>query len=138
MNNASSLRFFFTSLFLILFLCWPGSIQSKARTPVAEAQVFQISQEENIKVDGLLTESVWQNASPIGPLTMVEPDEGVPPSMKTEIRVVTDSHSIYFGIMCYDSDPEKIVSYTMQRDARLRGEDHVKIVLDTFLNGRTG
>ncbi|UCE41393.1 MAG: carbohydrate binding family 9 domain-containing protein [Candidatus Aminicenantes bacterium] len=113
-------------------------IHPKARTPIAEAQVYQISQQEQIKVDGLLTEPVWQSASPIGPLIMVEPDEGVPPSMETEVRIVVDSRSIYFGIMCFDSDPDKIVSYTMQRDAQLRGEDHVKIVLDTFLNGRTG
>lgn len=138
MNNASAIRFLITSSFIILLLCLPGSIYPKALTSVVEAQVFQISQGEQIKVDGLLTESVWQNASPIGPLTMVEPDEGVHPSMKTEVRIVVDSQSIYFGIMCFDSDPDKIVSYTMQRDAQLRGEDHVKIVLDTFLNGRTG
>ena len=138
MKIRTEIRFLYTSLFIILLLFLPGSIHSKAKSSVSEAQVFQISEQEPIKVDGLLTESVWQNAPPIGPLTMVEPDEGVPPSMDTEVRVVVDSQSIYFGIMCFDSDPEKIVSYTMQRDAQLRGEDHVKIVLDTFLNGRTG
>jgi len=138
MNLPKIFRYFFPSILILLFLLLPGSIQSKERTSSTEAQVFRISQQEHIKIDGLLTESVWQNASPIGPLTMVEPDEGIPPSMQTEVRVVVDSQSIYFGIICFDSDPEKIVSYTMQRDAELRGEDHVKIVLDTFSNGRTG
>jgi hypothetical protein len=35
-------------------------------------------------------------------------------------------------------EPDRIVSHTMKRDAELRGEDHIKIVFDTFLNGRTG
>ncbi len=132
------LKLFLPSFLIAALLLQPGSIQSKAKFSLPEAQVFQISQQEHIKIDGLLTEPVWQNASPIGPLSMVEPDEGVPPSMPTEIRVIVDFQSIYIGIMCSDSDPDKIVSFTMQRDAQLRGEDHVKIVLDTFLNGRTG
>ena len=85
-----------------------------------------------------MTEEAWQKTSPIGSLSMVEPDEGIPASMETVVRVIADSQSIYFGIQCHDSDPDKIVSFTMQRDAQLQGEDHVKIVLDTFSNGRTG
>ena len=99
----SRLRFISFMFFsIIILLCLPGSVQPKPRTTSAEAQVHKISGQENIKIDGLLTESVWQNASPIGSLTMVEPDEGVPPSMPTEVRVVVDSQSIYFGIMCFD------------------------------------
>lgn len=138
MNKKYTVRFLFAFSFVILFLCLPGPVQSKEEIQSAEAQAYLISQKEHIKIDGHLTEELWQKAIPIGPLTMVEPDEGLPSTMKTEVRVAVDSHAIYFGIMCFDSEPDRIVSYTMQRDAQLRGEDHIKIVLDTFLSARTG
>jgi len=121
---------------IILFL--PGSLQAKDGTTSSKAEVFQIPSNQPPKIDGRLTEPFWEQASPIGPLTMVEPNEGTLPSEQTEIRVAATQGAIYFGIMCYDRYPDKVVSYTMQRDAQLGGEDHVKIVLDTFLNGRTG
>ena len=51
--------------------------------------------------------------------------------------ILNEGDGFHVGITCFDKTPERIVSYTMARDARLRGEDHVKLVLDTFLNGRT-
>ncbi len=121
-----------------ILLLLPGSLPAKDGTSSSKAEVFQIPSNQPPKIDGRLTEPLWEQASPIGPLTMVEPEEGTLPSEQTEIRVAVTHGAIYFGIMCYDQYPDKIVSYTMQRDAQLSGEDHVKIVLDTFLNGRTG
>ncbi|MBN1221799.1 MAG: carbohydrate binding family 9 domain-containing protein, partial [Candidatus Aminicenantes bacterium] len=89
-------------------------------------------------IDGRLLEPLWQRAEPVGPLTMVEPDEGAPASEQTEVRVVAKVDALYFGIICHDRSPEKIVSHTMKRDAYMRGQDHIKIVLDPFMNGRTG
>ena len=47
-------------------------------------------------------------------------------------------YAIVFGIFCQDPEPEKIVSFTIARDAALANEDHVKIVLDTSQDGRSG
>ncbi len=102
------------------------------------AELLQIGAADNVRVDGILDEPFWGKTRPIGDLTMVEPDEGAPPSERTEVRVSASVSALYIGIMCYDSSPDRIVSYTMQRDAELRSEDHIKLVFDTFLNGRTG
>ncbi len=129
------------SVFFLGVFLWIGFITpvySVERTDVPEAEVLRLSSSESIRLDGLLDESFWRRAVPIGPFRMVEPDEDAEPSEKTEVRVAVTAEAIYFGIVCYESVPEKIISFTMQRDAELRGEDHVKIVLDTFLNGRTG
>lgn len=131
----------FLSVFFLGVVLWIGfrtPVYSVGRTDVPEAEVLRLSSSESIRLDGLLDESFWRRAVPIGPFRMVEPDEDAEPSEKTEVRVAVTAEAIYFGIVCYDSVPEKIISFTMQRDAELRGEDHVKIVLDTFLNGRTG
>ena len=131
---------FLSVLFLGIFL-WIGfktPVFSNGREGIQEAVALKLSSGESIQLDGLLDESIWKNAVPIGPFRMVEPDEDANPSEKTEVRIAVTVDAIYFGIVCYDSVPEKIISFTMQRDAELRGEDHIKIVLDTFLNGRTG
>lgn len=144
MNDKIKMIFFqkrFLCVFFLGIFLWIGfrtQVYSVERTDVPEAEVLRLSSSESIRLDGLLDESFWRRAVPIGPFRMVEPDEGAEPSEKTEVRVAATADAIYFGIVCYDSAPEKIISFTMQRDAELRGEDHVKIVLDTFLNGRTG
>ncbi len=69
---------------------------------------------------------------------MVEPREGEPSSEATEVRVLADREALYIGVICHDSRPEAIVSYTMQRDGSMAFEDHIRIVFDTFADGRSG
>ena len=144
LNNNAKMSFFYKRFLCVIFLgifLWFGvqtPVFSNGRAAVPEAEALRISSNDLIRLDGLLDEPLWERAVPIGSFRMVEPDEDADPSEKTEVRVAVTVDALYFGIVCYDSAPEKIISYTMQRDAELRGEDHIKIVLDTFLNGRTG
>jgi hypothetical protein len=131
-----SLIFLLFCLFMILVSS--AVVFSSARTGSTEAAVLQLSGEDSVKLDGLLDELLWESAVPIGPFRQVDPVENGEPSEQTEVRVSATLDAIYFGIICYDSQSKNISSFTMQRDAELRGEDHIKIVLDTFLNGRTG
>ena len=91
-----------------------------------------------IRVDGHLTEAAWSGADSIGELTQVEPTEGAPPSMATVVRVITAGDAIVIGVRADDPEPWRIVSFARQRDASLGSEDHIKIVLDTYLDGRSG
>ena len=45
---------------------------------------------------------------------------------------------IVIGAFCQDPDPTGIVSFSKARDADLDSEDYLRIVLDTFVDGRTG
>ncbi|MCP2620236.1 carbohydrate binding family 9 domain-containing protein [Candidatus Aminicenantes bacterium AC-334-K16] len=128
-------------LVVLFYIITGGNISvAVAAQKSSEARVFILPETgpSPIKLDGQLNEPWWAQAPPLGALTMVEPDEGAPPTEETVIRILASAETLYFGIMCYDRRPGKIVSYTMQRDAQLRGEDHIKIVIDPFLNGRTG
>jgi hypothetical protein len=89
-------------------------------------------------VDGVLDEPAWSTAPAIGHLTMSEPRKGDAPSEPTRVSVLADAHAILIGIRCDDSHPGEIVSFTKQRDASLNAEDHVTVVLDTLLDGRSG
>jgi hypothetical protein len=93
---------------------------------------------ENIRIDGVLAEDSWSRVEPLGPLTMIEPVEGAVPSMATEVWVMADARNVYVGIRAFDNDPAAIVSYSKARDSPLRTEDHIKIILDPFLDGQSG
>ena len=124
--------------FLVLDLLALPAIPVRDDLAKPMAPLLQIGTADQVELDGILNEPFWGKTRPIGDLTMVEPDEGSTPSERTEVRVSASVSALYIGIMCYDSSPDRIVSHTMQRDAELRGEDHIKLVFDTFLNGRTG
>lgn len=92
----------------------------------------------SIRLDGLLEEADWRNADSISNLVQVEPHEGAAPYARTVVRVLTTGDALIFGIRADDPDPGRIVSYARERDAQLDNEDHIKIVLDTYLDGRSG
>ena len=91
-----------------------------------------------IKLDGLLMEPAWENAEVISDFTQRELHEGEAPTEKTEVRILYDENNLYFGIMCYDSKPDKIVHNELMWDGELLDDDHISIVLDTFNDKRTG
>ena len=91
-----------------------------------------------LRVDGALDEPMWASALPIDQFVQVDPDEGQPATMRTTIRVIASTSSLAIGIVCEDSNPDGIVSFSVRRDAGLNDEDHVRIVLGPFLDGRSG
>lgn len=91
-----------------------------------------------IRLDGVLNEPDWSSAEAIEGLTMIEPVEGGALVGSTSVRVMASQGSLVIGIVCRDPDPTRIVSYSKARDSDLQGEDHVKIILDTFRDGRSG
>jgi hypothetical protein len=91
-----------------------------------------------ITIDGRLDEADWRTAKVGDAFHTTEPIEGGTPNGRTEIRVLADGQALYFGIRCFDPQPDGIVAHAVARDADLTGEDHVKIVLGTFADGRTG
>jgi len=92
----------------------------------------------DIRIDGRLDEAAWVQADAITSLTMTEPHEGATPSMATRVRVLASRRHLVIGIECDDPDPAGIVSFSKKRDPDLEGEDYVGIVIDTFLDGRSG
>jgi hypothetical protein len=130
-------------------LLTPGvrvSAQQTARSqndprPVASAA----RREGEITIDGRLGDPAWAAATPITELVQSTPDEGKPPSERTEIRILYDASAIYIGARMYDSLGAKGVrSALARRDQIMNGNnsltsDHIAVVFDTFRdkNSRT-
>jgi hypothetical protein len=91
-----------------------------------------------MRIDGVLDEPEWATADSIGGLTQSDPTEGGSPTGRTIVRVLAGAKAIMIGIMCDDPEPSEIVSFSVRRDATLNSEDHVKVVLGPFLDGRSG
>jgi hypothetical protein len=91
-----------------------------------------------IRIDGRLDEPEWRAADSIPDLTQVEPQEGATPNGRTVVRVLALPDALVIGIRADDPEPDRITSFARQRDASLTSEDHIRIVLDTYLDGRSG
>lgn len=88
-----------------------------------------------IRLDGLSDEPAWQAVRPWLP-TQYEPDNGAPPTERTEFLVAYDDDNIYFALRAYDRDRKGIRANTLYRD-RLSGDDHFEILLDTYNDNET-
>ncbi len=90
-------------------------------------------------LDGRMSEPAWWTASDsISNLVTIEPREGGVPVARTIIKVLANPTELVVGARCLDPDPAGIVSPSKARDAALDEEDHLLLVLDTFLDGRSG
>jgi len=89
-------------------------------------------------VDGDLSDAAWKDAETIAGLFQTDPRPGEPSTEKTEARVVFDSETIYFGIHCFDSEPDGVVATQMARNGSTFLDDRVSILLDTFRDRRNG
>ncbi len=91
-----------------------------------------------ITIDGLLDESDWQNAPVLDDFLTTEPVEKGVPSSPTLVRVIANAKYVVIGIECKDPNPDDIVRFSKVRDADISNEDHIKVVLDPFLDGQSG
>ena len=101
-----------------------------------ELKVSQVA--GGIHIDGRLDEPAWTAADSIGDLTQSEPRAGGVPSGRTVVRVLALPRALVIGVRADYADPTGIVSFARQRDAPLTSEDNLTIVLDTYLDGRSG
>jgi hypothetical protein len=92
---------------------------------------------ETITLDGALNEPVWKTAPKIGDLTQRTPDQGRPPTQRTEVTLLSDRDYLYVGVAAYDAEPQHVIGTQMARDASLSADDRVEILLDTFRDQRS-
>ena len=121
-------------LSILLLFCI--SVGAHAETNEFQAEAYRTY--ESIEVDGELSESDWQKATPIRQFTQYEPDEGAAMTEPTEVRILYDDRHIYFGFVCSESERAKIVANKMRRDTMLYDNDNVFVLLDTYNDRRSG
>ena len=88
------------------------------------------------EIDGVLDEAFWRTITPITDFKQREPREGAEPSERTEARIAYDEAFLYLGLTMLDSEPHRIRRSILQREGRNDQDDHVRIGLDTYHDGR--
>ncbi len=125
----------------ILILLWVGilsiSIAVNAQTERELPRMSAHRTTTEIKVDGVLDESVWQSVEPIRQLYQIQPDQGELATEQSEVRILYDDKKLYFGFIFFDSEMDKIVANDMRRDSSgLRSNDYGFLLLDTYNDRR--
>lgn len=91
-------------------------------------------------IDGDLSDPAWQQSNVITELFQRVPDNGAPPSEKTEVRAVYDDFALYVSFYVHEPDPST-ATRTMLRyryDSIWRLDDVLRFAIDTFHDHRRG
>jgi hypothetical protein len=90
------------------------------------------------RLDGRLDDAEWSRADSVTAFMQTEPREGTAGSATTVLRVLAAPDALYIGIRAASPAGVPIIAFARDRDASLANEDHVKIVIDSYLDGRSG
>lgn len=104
----------------------------------ARAQINAVYTDTPVRIDGSLHDAAWENAEVVTGFTQQELTEGAPATERTEVRILFDDENLYVGVMCFDSQPERIVHKVMERDGGLGSDDRFNLVIDTYNDQRGG
>ena len=132
-------------IMIILFMCLTfmnnegRALTIESMPSDKEYMIKALQVECSPNIDGLLKEAIWMMASPAAHFIQKQPDEGQPATENTEVRILYDMNNLYIGIMCFDSEPDRIIANEKRRDSEaIYDNDHVQIMLDTFHDRRNG
>jgi hypothetical protein len=87
-------------------------------------------------IDGILDDDAWKEGTWIDDFTQNEPNNGKPPSQKTEFKILFDDDNLFVAIKAFDTSPDSIVNRLTRRDQA--DGDLAGIIVDSFHDLRTG
>lgn len=112
-----------------------GQVPAGKDVPTAHANKI----EQDPVIDGeVLSDELWKSITPITALIQNQPNRGQPASENTEIRIAYTDRMFYLSVVCYDSQPDKLVVSDPRRDANLDNTDAFLFILDTYNDGQNG
>ena len=127
----------------VLILTGPAAVLHAQTTDIMNSGRRTLTAErlragERVTLDGVLDEPAWTRAVSAGEFIMQDPVLGDKPTEPTDIRVVFNKDHLYIGVVCHDSEPDKLKGNTRKRDEFLSADDRFMWTMDTFLNQQTG
>ena len=87
-------------------------------------------------IDGVLTDSAWQDGEWAGEFIQYEPDNGGLASQETEFKILFDENNIYVAIKAFDTSPDSVSRRISRRDNA--DGDFVGVSFDSYHDLRTG
>ena len=90
------------------------------------------------RIDGVLDEPLWREATRITDLTQLFPGDGDPATEPTEVLIARDDDYLYIAARFGDSDPGGIKAQQLVQGSAVFNDDYFQIVLDPYNSKRTG
>lgn len=128
----NSKRKFFQA-FVILVLVFSGFVAS-AQNTLKSVTAKYIDQEINL--DGVLDESVWETAEEVNDFWQYFPRDSVKANYATSVKIIYGEDMLYVGIRA-ETPGEKYVVSSLRRDFGGTTNDNVSLLFDTFKDGTT-
>lgn len=124
-------------LCLIFILCFTLTYAQKDTLKIIKEYITApIPVGESVIIDGILSDSAWDNVHWDGDFTVFEPNNGKLPSQATMFKITYDDKYLYVGIKCLDSIPSKIEKRLSRRDSF--SGDWIEVNIDSYSDKRTG
>ena len=117
--------------YLLLFLSFLASGQEIKRS----LKVKKIDQE--IKLDGVLNELIWQEAEAADNFWQQFPTDSLKALDKTEVKLLYNNTHLFIGVTANSIGGNYTVN-SLRRDYSSRNNDNVTILFDTFNDGQNG
>ena len=92
---------------------------------------YQVTRtDETIKIDGVLSEPIWNKVPVTDGFWMSYPvdDRAVEERLQTKVRMTSDEQNLYIAAVCYS--PEKYIIKTLKRDKEFWEGDGFGVVID--------
>jgi hypothetical protein len=90
-------------------------------------------------LDGeVLADPVWTGIAAASDFWQTTPEAGAAASERTEIRIVYTDTTLYVGVVCFDTSPQRVVASDSRRDSSMADTDSFQMILDTFRDGQNG
>ncbi|MGI9262127.1 MAG: DUF5916 domain-containing protein, partial [Woeseiaceae bacterium] len=89
-------------------------------------------------IDGIVDPDEWSAATATDtPFRQIQPLHNELASLPTKVRIGQTDTALYFAFEATDPEPDRIATALTQRDSRLREDDSIAMIIDTFGDGRT-
>lgn len=86
-------------------------------SPVLASQLKAVRVDKGPRIDGFLSDPVWQSADAFTAFRMAEPEPNQDPTEKTELRILFDDSNLYVDVFCYDGEPARIAANSLAHDS---------------------
>lgn len=101
--------------------------------PVLAQSLYVLPTDSLIRIDGELTESVWQRADVAGDFKQNFPNDTLQAYNRTDVRMTYDRNYLYIATVCYDKNRDKrFIASSLKRDWEWDANDNFTVYMDPF------
>jgi len=124
------------AVLLLLSCAAVAQPQGEAARGAKSVQIPQLTDRPTI--DGVLDEASWSRAALIEDLHQVFPEEYGTPTQPTHVRVFYTTDAIYVGARMDEADAGQITDRVLRQGQSLDADDVFAVILDPYLDRRSG